>query len=370
MLFSKLANVFLSLLVVRGSSEMVQNWNAYLATPADANSYKLIFEWDHDASQAVVVGHQVGLKPTDDPRCSGDSQVDAFDGQPYWLPRFFPRPVGEEIKRVTGIEFVSADWQPCGHKDITICHGESHYDVHLYYTTEATLNSWPTCDIGTARNPRLPVCQDSSNPANAAYFQTINKNMPQSATVSANRNASSTTHKDFNFCLDESSAILRSGVHYGDQSETLDEWKTPVSIIGSHGCQLQFFEPMVSWKWIAGFIANTAWPFFKVENIAYNEKQFEALPSSWSINVSNSCGTQAGPCHIQFIVEGTKCPQAGCNRPIDCGTMDSCTTGQPYVSNNTNAQTTSTAPLQSTSGTSALVPSALFAAAVSIALVV
>jgi len=33
----------------------------------------------------------------------------------------------------------------------------------------------------------------------------------------------------------------------------MGEWKTPVTIIGSHDCQIKFFEPMVSYKWMAGF---------------------------------------------------------------------------------------------------------------------
>jgi hypothetical protein len=187
------------------------------------------------------------------------------------------------------------------------------------------------------------VCEDTPNPANSAYFQTINKNMPVSATISADRDATSTAHKDFQFCLDPSSAIMRSGVHYGDKSETLDEWKTPVSIIGSHDCQIKFFEPMVSYKWMAGFIPNTAWPYFKVDNIQYNSKTYEALPNSWSINVSRSCAQQNGACHVQLTVEGTKCPSGGCNRLRECGEVLNCNTNQPYTPNYTTTTTTSRA---------------------------
>lgn len=49
------------------------------------------------------------------------------------MPRFYPKSVSDKIKETTGIQFASVDWQPCGHKDIVICHGESHYDFHLYY---------------------------------------------------------------------------------------------------------------------------------------------------------------------------------------------------------------------------------------------
>jgi len=309
------------------AADMVQNWQAYLDTPSNPDSYKVVFEWDHVTSEAVVIGHAQNLKPTDDPRCSGNSQDVAADGQPYWMPRFFPRPVNNDISTQTGIRFASVDWQPCGHKDITICHGESHYDFHLYYTPENELNSLSMCDIGTSANPHLPVCMNSANPANAAYFKLINQNMPVSAEVSYGLDATSKAEKKFQFCVDESSAILRSGVHYGDKSETLDEWKTPVSIIGSHDCQLMFFEPMISWKWISGTVPNSPWPYFKVDNIQYNVKTFEALPSSWSINVSNACKAGVnGTCHIQIVVEGTKCPSPACNRDRACGDIFSCST--------------------------------------------
>jgi hypothetical protein len=328
--FARFFNVFVSIVFTISSSEMVKNWQAYLDTPSSADSYKAIFEWDHVSAEAVVIGHGAGLKPTDDPRCSGDSQENAADGQPYWMPRFFSRPVSEEIKQLTGIQFASVDWQPCGHKDITICHGESHYDFHLYYTTEEALNSLSACDIGTRANPRLPVCEDSQNPINAAYFKLINQNMPVSAQISSDIGGVSTEQKNFHFCVDETSAILRSGVHYGDKSETLKEWKTPVTIIGSHDCELMFFEPMMSWKWISGSIRNAPWPYFKVENIQYNTKTFEALPHTWSINVSEGCKTGGEACHIKLTVEGTRCPAQGCSRERACGQMVSCTTGQPY----------------------------------------
>merc|ERR1719446_1905220 len=90
---------------------------------------------------------------------------------------------------------------------------------------------------------------------------------------------SSEVHKRFNFCVDESSAILRSGVHYGDKGETLDEWKTPVTIIGSHDCRMLFFEPMISWKWIKGGLKSGGyWPSYQVSNTTYNRKMFAALP--------------------------------------------------------------------------------------------
>merc|ERR1712157_338794 len=110
---------------------------------------------EHVHNSTVVVDYQGGRgkvrKPTDDPRCNGKSeQVSSQDGQPFWMPRFNSRPVPPEVTAVTGIKFASIDWQPCGHKDITICHAESHYDIHFYYATEAELGKLPDCQIGSS----------------------------------------------------------------------------------------------------------------------------------------------------------------------------------------------------------------------------
>jgi len=320
-------------LAARISAEMVQNWKATLQTPAKASFYKMVFEWDHNADEAVVIGFGSGLNPIDDPRCSGSSTENAADGQPYWMPRFFPRPVSKEITAQTGVQFISVDWQPCGHKDITICHGESHYDIHLYYAPEADMNALKVCDIGTKANPHLPVCTDSKNPINHAYFKLINQNMPTKANITLDsRSLSTKTEKTFDFCVDPSSAILRSGVHYGDKSETLDEWKTPVTIIGSHDCQLKFFEPMVSWKWISGEAPGNTWPTFQVSDIQYNNKTYDALPHHWGINVSEGCkNATLGACHIDVTVEGTKCPPGGCILTRECGSMKNCKTGKDFL---------------------------------------
>ena len=114
-----------------------------------------------------------------------------------------------------------------------------------------------------------------------------------------------------------------------DQSETNDEWKTPVTIVGSHDCRLLFFEPMISWKWISGGLqAQSHYPTYEVSDLQYNKKTFEALPHSWSVSVSPGCQPgDATPCKITITVEGPQCPSGGCNKempaepveiPINC----------------------------------------------------
>ena len=344
------------------NAEQVSNWTAYLEPhPTDPETkYRLVFEWDHIHDETIFVDGEDGgrvFNAEEDERCNGDSSVLARDGQPYWMPRFFSRPVSDEITKVTGVKFASPDWQPCGHKEITICHAESHYDFHMYYEDESYMNSLPLCEIGVPSNPDLPICQDSATlSANHDYFRLINHSIPLSLSQSAptlqtgtDGTASTTkqlvdTRKDF--CVDPTSAVLRSGVHYGDASETLEEWKTPVTIVGSHDCELKFFEPMFSWKWVSGCVpeAQISWPVFEVKNIQYAKKGIESLPDSWSVEVSEACrATSCFPgqmdpptsdvCHIKLVAEGTKCPEGtGCTLLRECGTIKDCSTGSTYVS--------------------------------------
>lgn len=334
------------------ADEQVANWQAYLEDTDDASKYRLVFEWDHIHSATIFVDGENGgrvYNAEEDARCNGDSSIVASDGQPYWMPRFFPRPVSEEITQVTGVKFASADWQPCGHKEITICHAESHYDFHLYYEDETTMNELPLCQIGVPTNPDLPVCQDSATlPENHDYFRLVNHSIPLTMSMSnpaATDDSTLLNNVKKEFCVDPSSAVLRSGVHYGDASETLEEWKTPVTILGSHDCQLKFFEPMFSWKWVSGCVpeSQTSWPTFEVANIQYSKKGIESLPDSWKIEVSEACKAQScfpgqmdpplsEVCHIKLTAEGTKCPPEGCTLLKECGTMKDCSTGMPYIS--------------------------------------
>jgi hypothetical protein len=309
---------------------MVANWQATLVdSGAVSGRYKVQFEWDHDHDRYIQFptrGNKKVKNPVDDPRCQGDSKDKAIDGIEWWMPRLHWKQVSQEITAVTGIEVVDVSWQPCGHKEITICHAESHYDIHLYYVKKEKLQRMPKCEIGVRDNPRLPVCQDSeTNEVNHQYFGLLKNDMPiDNLTINGEI-------ERIRFCVDPSSAIMQSGVHYGDVRETNNEWRRPVTIIGSHDCQLMFFEPMVSWKWIENSVGSgSPWPKVEISDIKYNNKTFEALPDQWSVEVTDGCKS-GGNCHITLIVQGTPCPASGCTLQRECG-MDviDCTTGSVY----------------------------------------
>lgn len=353
------------------SEKLVRDWTVDMTLYDDESRYAVTFQWRHQHDEAVIIETEKAgdsgkvYLPTDDPRCDGESEmVSEKDGQPFWMPRFYPRPVPIEVTEKTGIKFASVDWQPCGHKDIVICHAESHYDFHLYYKTpEELVERMPMCEIGSESNPNLPICRDSANPINHAYFNLLSRdgNIPKRAKVSTSYNEFnlqdpySMQEREFNYCVDKTSAILQSGVHYGDSSDTLEEWKTPVTIIGSHDCELLFFEPMISWRWISnkyGYMPS--WPGFKTEDLEYHNKTFQPLPTSWTIEVSHGCrdankddlpdnkgaDNTYEDCIIKLVVEGEVCegaacvtsPEPGCQYRAVEDEINECVSKKPYDS--------------------------------------
>jgi uncharacterized surface protein with fasciclin (FAS1) repeats len=240
---------------------------------------------------------------------------------------------------------VNVDWQPCGHKDIIICHGESHYDFHLYYLNDTEINHpSKTCidhvegdDIHAEPHEQI-MCMDDDggNGPNHQYFRLMADNMPQTIGNQA-----------VDYCVDHTSAIPKSGIHYGDVSETNSEWMEPVTIMGSHDCELTFFEPMISWGWISNYLWRQGgarnWPHWQSGEIVYNDKTLKSLPTRWEVKVSAGCDQNSNAaCDIQINVYGEKCPDGnGCRgHGVDdngrvarrCGTQKDCSTNQIYAS--------------------------------------
>jgi len=191
------------------------------------------------------------------------------------------------------------------------------------------MNPSPTCkltDLGNTWMDQVYTSAELNDDENAKFFRLMKGNLP----VSYSSGGNSVTN--LNFCVDQSSAMPESGVHYGDKADTLTEWKKPVTIIGSHDCKLTFFEPMISWKWIRGGIYGSTWPAWQSGEITYDEKNFQPLPTSWSVEVSPTCKTVSGGqnCHIKIVVNGKRCSGSnGCgDPPRECGSQRDCSSNK------------------------------------------
>ena len=71
---------------------------------------------------------------------------------PYFAFRWAYGMVSEDIKKVTGIDHVSIDWNPCGHPPVEVF-GAPHYDIHIYRESPE-YRSCMTCN----QPPGAPIC--------------------------------------------------------------------------------------------------------------------------------------------------------------------------------------------------------------------
>lgn len=344
---AKLTKSFLAaspLLIASTAAFKKDSFKAFLKnadTIETDKEYKLVIEWEHDSAVAPVVGKDLAKNAKKKGgACDPDAGYVAADGGSYWMPRFFPQPVSADVTKYTGVKFASPDWQPCGHKDIVICHGESHYDFHLYYQEEDMLKKTAGCDVNPTKPNHYIICDDITA-QNNKMFSLMKSNIPVSRTSTAKSPMADTDigqTKNVDYCMDPTSGVPMSGMHYGDRSETIDEWKEPVTIMGSHDCKLSFFEPMISWKWIERNVYGIqGWPHWHSGEIEYNEEEFKALPKRWSVQVTPGCEKDVeGVCKITVELVGTKCPDGGCPAPTrNCDVKNevkNCLTQNPFVS--------------------------------------
>jgi len=76
----------------------------------------------------------------------------APDDLPYFAFRWFYEKVPEDVAKVTGIDHISIDWNPCGHPPVEKF-GAPHYDLHIYRETP----EFRTCMTCT-KVPGTPIC--------------------------------------------------------------------------------------------------------------------------------------------------------------------------------------------------------------------
>jgi hypothetical protein len=340
-------------------------WRAEIADyNGNADEFEVTMSWVHNPDKIFVAPGvtnpgdnsgdiQSGTQGKCNPGNTESNSIAPQDNIAWTMPRFFPKAVSPEITAQTGIEFVSLDWQPCGHKDILICHAESHYDFHMYYVKQDDLTGMQ-CGDKPALKPTCPDTYDSlankSNDsasqaqigANEPFYRLMKNNMIKSATRyevdGTTGQKTQTSKQNFDFCVDPTSAMPASGIHYGDVQETLEEWKEPVTILGSYDCKLTFFEAMFSYRWVRGYtkqkFPEIQYPKWESGELEYENKDYDPLPFSWSVEADPNCDKDEdaafnnNECVVTLKIRGKKCSGGSCPAlPRNCGQQKACKSG-------------------------------------------
>ena len=111
----------------------------------DECSYSLSLKMKHDPNLPL---------PSEASQCDPTIIPPAIapDGLPYFAFRWAYQTVPDYIKRATGIDHISVDWNPCGHPPMNVF-TVPHYDFHIYLV-KPEYRSCMTCDT----IPGAPAC--------------------------------------------------------------------------------------------------------------------------------------------------------------------------------------------------------------------
>jgi len=248
----------------------VDRFDASTSMDIDENcefTWKLSFK--HDKSVPL---------PSDPPAQCDPSIVPpqiAPDELPYFAFRWFYEKVSEDIKKVTGIDHISIDWNPCGHPPVNVF-GMPHYDIHIYLVTP----EFRTCMTCT-QPPGAPVCTPAPEAQSTArgldFF-----NVTTLATTSTVRSAANQPiNMPPGFIYGPEHNIPLMGGHawnHNQEPASGLEWVDPIWLMSPYAGTIINYEPMIPLNFVTG---DSDKEF--IENLSYEGQTIGALPSMYSV---------------------------------------------------------------------------------------
>eukprot|EP00979_Chaetoceros_neogracilis_P007873 scaffold1698_cov279-Chaetoceros_neogracile.AAC.32 len=231
-----------------------------LSIDADCE-YTLKISFKHDETLPMASKPMTQCNPTITP------PILAPDDLPYFAFRWFYEKVPEDVAKVTGIDHISIDWNPCGHPPVEKF-GAPHYDLHIYRETP----EFRTCMTCT-KVPDTPICDPAPD------SQTTNSGLVIGVQCSATDQPS---NMPADFVVGMSDMIPLMGGHAWNPShepDSVETWDTPVWLMGPYDGGIVDFEPMIPLKFIIG---DTDHEYS--ESLVYEGQTVDELPSSYSVN--------------------------------------------------------------------------------------
>lgn len=197
----------------------------------------------------------------------------APDGLPYFAFRWSYEKVPEDVAKVTGIDHISIDWNPCGHPPVDKF-GAPHYDLHIYRETP----EFRTCMTCT-KPPGAPICDPTpgsqTTDSGLAFFNvgTVT-GVQRSATDQA-------SNMPADFVVGMGDMVPLMGGHAWNPSHeppSFLEWDTPVWIMGPYDGGIVDYEPMIPLAFVVGDTNHE-----HSESLVYEGQTLDELPSSYSV---------------------------------------------------------------------------------------
>lgn len=204
----------------------------------------------------------------------------APDGLPYFASRWFYEKVPEEVAKVTGIDHISIDWNPCGHPPVEKF-GAPHYDLHIYRETP----EFRTCMTCT-KPLGAPICDPTpgsqTTDSGLAFFNV-------GTVIEVQRSATDQpSNMPAGFVVGMGDMLPLMGGHaWNPSQEPLSnlEWDTPIWIMGPYDGGIVDYEPMIPLAFVVGDTDHE-----HSESLIYEGQTIYELPSSYSVEYDATTG--------------------------------------------------------------------------------
>lgn len=225
----------------------------------------------------------------------------ASDELPYFAFRWNYGKVSEDIKKVTGIDHISIDWNPCGHPPLNIW-AVPHYDVHIYLETPE-FRTCMTCD----KVHGAPICDPtpgSQTTASGLAFFNVSTFDDASGDKPIIRNMPAGFVNGIENCIP-----LMGGHSWDHKQEPSSgmEWVNPIWIMGPYNGGIIDYEPMIPMEFCTGEIDKSF-----SETLSYEDQTMKALPNMYTVAYNGTTGITT------LTLEGSSADKSYCEtKPID-----------------------------------------------------
>lgn len=198
-------------------------------SPQKNCDYSLAFQFKHDPSLPIATAND----------CVPN--VMAPDGVPFLGSRWHYKRLPTYVKKATGVDHISLDFNPCGHPPADVF-TVPHYDAHMYMVSPKA-RTCMTCDIIPGKpvcNPEEQTTENGRALFHAATVQPSGKiaNMPDG------------------FKSHPYNVVPLMGSHYWNGATqpdlNIEPWEDPVWIMGSLDGAISLIEPMFPLTFVTG----------------------------------------------------------------------------------------------------------------------
>mmetsp|Transcript_2103 Transcript_2103/g.3094 ORF Transcript_2103/g.3094 Transcript_2103/m.3094 type:complete len:340 (-) Transcript_2103:195-1214(-) len=238
----------------------------------DQCAYSLSFQMKHDPNLPVATDPFSQCDPSIAPPAI------ASDGLPYFALRWAWESVPAYVKKATGIDHISVDFNPCGHPPFGVF-TVPHYDFHIYLV-DPDYRSCMTCD----KIPGTPICNpEAQTTPNGKGFFNVN-------TIISGPDAGKPANMPDGFHVGIGDFVPLMGGHAWDMENQPNAaagkpWVDPVWVMGPYDGTIVDYEPMIP----LSFMTGTGDKYYE-ESLTYVGQSINALPTKFSASYDGTSG--------------------------------------------------------------------------------